>query len=237
MPGPNDTVDAVARAIVNQSADAVTGVVNAAAAHILEVALPVAVAGVHGAFAVVVDQFQELSLDEAIDQAVDAMDGRVSRLAGLALKRAKRLLIKVLGPHRERVVVASRDLLLKSRPGAVHPIAAYPMALLLSEQHVIDEGSEALDGVGGRKRQIREYRLEMLQASNKRWVRPVEWLSHGLGPLWLVILPLPIGPVPVAPIAAAVLFVWTVLISGDQLDSPGIFPDFWKGVIRRSKGA
>jgi len=64
----------------------------------------------------------------------------------------------------------------------------------------------------------------------------VEWLSQGLSPLWLVILPLPI-PMPVAPIAAAVLFVWTVLVSGDQLDSKGPFPGFWKGVVRRSEGA
>jgi hypothetical protein len=39
-----------------------------------------------------------------------------------------------------------------------------------------------------------------------------------------------------APLAAAVLLVWVVLISGDQLDTRRPAPDFWKGVVRRSKG-
>jgi hypothetical protein len=50
---------------------------------------------------------------------------------------------------------------------------------------------------------------------------PIEKLSHGVGPLWLVILPLPV-PAPLAPVAAGILFIWTIFISGDLLDSRGL---------------
>jgi len=43
---------------------------------------------------------------------------------------------------------------------AVRPIAAYPMAVLLSEHNVIVEGSAALDGVRWKDRKAREHRLQ-----------------------------------------------------------------------------
>ena len=46
-----------------------------------------------------------------------------------------------------------------------------------------------------------------------------------------------LGPVPAAPSAGAALIAWTVMISGDQLDSEGFFPNFWTGVVQRSGGA
>ena len=67
-------------------------------------------------------------------------------------------------------------------------------------------------------------RLRKILKHNKRWVgRPVPIAARFLHPLWAV----PVGPVPAAPIAACVLLAWTVLFTGDQLDSPGPFPNFW----------
>jgi hypothetical protein len=68
-------------------------------------------------------------------------------------------------------------------------------------------------------------KLRKILKSNKRWVgRPIPVLARFLHPLWAV----PIGPVPAAPIAASLLLTWTILFTGDQLDAPGPFPNFWR---------
>jgi hypothetical protein len=51
-------------------------------------------------------------------------------------------------------------------------------------------------------------------------------------PLWAV----SISGIPAAPIAAAGLLGWTIMITGNQLDSPGPFSNIWKGVIQRAEG-
>jgi hypothetical protein len=67
--------------------------------------------------------------------------------------------------------------------------------------------------------------LRRLLKHNKLTVGPVPIVSHGLHPLWAVSL----AGVPAAPIAGCLLLAWTILITGDQLDSPGkLFPNFWK---------
>jgi hypothetical protein len=68
--------------------------------------------------------------------------------------------------------------------------------------------------------------LDDLLKSNSRWVGPAGTAAKGLHFLWAVQL----GPVPAAPIAACVMLAWTLIITGDQLDARGPFPNFWDGV-------
>lgn len=60
---------------------------------------------------------------------------------------------------------------------------------------------------------------------NKRWVkRPVSFLAAKLHHLEHVTA----AGVPAAPIAGCILLAWTILLTGDELDSPGIvFPNFY----------
>ena len=71
-------------------------------------------------------------------------------------------------------------------------------------------------------------RVGRLVKTNERWLRPANILAHGLGPLWLVVLPF---GVPLAPVVAAVLMAWVIDISGDQLDSGRPVTNFWRGVV------
>jgi hypothetical protein len=233
----NGQVDRVARTVVERSANGVTRIVAGVAAHPILGALPLKamVPGVDGAIRNAIDLLKEDGVEETIVHATDALNGRVSKLAGGALRRATGLLAKVLGTRRGPVLTESETLLGQGigDPATAIPLVVNLMGRLFDQDDVIARASEAIADVGWAKRHVREGRLEKLRHSNELWVRPVTVLAHGLGPLWLV--PLPIG-VPLAPLAAAVLLVWVVLISGDQLDTRRPAPDFWKGVVRRSKG-
>jgi len=229
-PGRGVYIDDVGHAvdvILRRSERAVTGVIAGvtAAPLIGTLHLP---AGVPDALREMLERLGEWAIEDAVDQ----LPGRVSRLVRLALKRVKRLLSKILGGYRDDLVTAVSGTLLA--PGAG---VGWAMDHLLGAEKVLNRGREAFQNAAATERRTRARRLRKLENSNERWVEPVHILSSGLGKLWSV--PIPLGPgiiVPAAPAAAAALLAWVVLVSGDQLDSDGHYPNFWKGVVQRSEG-
>jgi hypothetical protein len=218
-----DAVDVILR----RSERAVTSVIAGVTAAPLVGALPLP-AGVPDAVREMLEHLGEWAIEEAVDQ----LPGRVSRLVRLALNRVKRLLGKILGDYRDDLVTTVSGTVLA--PGAG---VKWAMNHLFGAENVYTRGREAFQKAAGAERRTRARRLRKLEKSNERWVEPVRILSLGLGKLWIV--PIPLGPgifVPAAPAAAAALLAWVVLVSGDQLDSDGHYPNFWKGVVQRSEG-
>ena len=232
---PPEVIDVrwTAEAIVERSADGVTKVVVGVATHALMAGLPSAASGVHGALRTGLDLMQEADAETVIDDAVDLAQGQVSRLVGMGLRRAGSLLRKIGGKNAHLVVRSAGDVLGEwaDKAAMVDSIVADVMARLYHSDDVILRSSARFTGLSARQRRHRVRELTKLRNSNERWVKPVNYLSYGLGPLWLVPL-----PVPVAPIAAAILLTWVVLISGDQMDASFPFTNFWRGVYRRSGG-
>ena len=233
-PPENDVVRWTADAIVDRSADGVTWVVAGVAAHALAGGLPAVALGGHRELRTGLDLIREAGAENAIDRAVDVAKGRVSKLVGMGLKRAGQLLVRVADGRLEGVADRASGVLSEwaARTQSVDSILGELMAIVYSEDHVVRRSSNILCPLDGRTQRQRERRLWKLRDSNERWIKPVRYLAYGLGPLWLVPL-----PVPVAPIAAAMMLVWVILISGDQMDAGGPFPGFWKGVVQRSDGA
>jgi hypothetical protein len=232
-PGTVASNQEVGQAVLYGSADAVKAVIAGASAAPLVGAVPLP-AGVSDPIRELLERFGEWALDEAIDD----LPGRVSKLVRLALKRVKRLLGKILHGYRDDVIDASDQLLSDgARDESAHrTVVAQLMSRLYDTGDVLDRGTAAIDAAHGLELRARVRRLRKLEKSNGRWVGPVKLLSPGLGKLWAV--PIPLGPVllPAAPAAAAALLAWVVLVSGDQLDTRRHFPNFWKGVVRRSEG-
>jgi len=234
----NGHVDRAARTIVDNSAESVKSIFVGVASHLIAGALPLTavVPGADGAIGKAIDLLEEEDIESTIEFAAQSSKGRVSKLAGRALKHATGLLVKILGEeHRGPVLAQARTLVGQGVSDSASPpsLAGGLMGRLFDLDHVVIQGSEVIDDDGWYERVQREARLERLRRANRLWVGPVQYLSRGLGPLWL--LPLPIG-IPVAPIVAGALIVYVILISGDQLDSQGAWPDFWRGVVRRSSG-
>jgi hypothetical protein len=238
----NDRVRGTADAIVEQSASGVTAIVvglaSAPLIGLVPLPLPKGVQGIDGAIRTALPLLEEQAAEAVLEKAIGKIQGHVSKLVGMGLGRAKRLLVKILGVHKDDVVANAKQLVADGacRQDSDLSLVADLMARLFNEPKVIADGTARIASAGLVARVRREHRLDRLRVSNERWVQPVDILSHGLGHLWLVPLPLPIGPIPVAPVAGMVLLVWVVLISGDQLDSPRPVPDFWKGVVRRASG-
>ncbi|WP_327139060.1 hypothetical protein [Nocardia sp. NBC_01327] len=220
----------VIRKILFQSADATRSVFAGL------LAAPLVGAVVPGA-ADTVRQLLERLGEWQIDLAIDGLPHRISALVRSALRLARRMLLKVLGTRQARVASDVGALI----TGGASTRDRLGIAQLMSYMYYTgDVGDRAYDaftapGATAQDRRRRGERLRKLEKSNKRWVGPVEKLSLGLGPLWIVSIPLGIGTVAAAPAAAAVLLAWLVLMSGDQLDAKH-YPDFWKGVVRRAAG-
>jgi hypothetical protein len=175
-----------------------------------------------------------------LKDAVDEMSGRISKLVRQLFKRATSLLIKVLGEDQAAVLGKVSELLEQDAANLSRQLLVSAMSWVYETGQVEDRAWEGFNPEGrslpASDRDRRIEKLKKLEKSNRRWVGPVEALSHGIGPLWAVPIPCVPIPVPAAPAAAIVLLAWVVLISGDQLDAGRPYPDVWKGVVRRSHG-
>lgn len=80
------------------------------------------------------------------------------------------------------------------------------------------------DGRMGDKARATE--LQDLRKANRRWVGPAEKVTHG----FRFLAPVHLGPIPALAVAAGAVMVWTIILTGDQLDARGPFPNFWDGV-------
>lgn len=231
-------VDSAVNTILNQSADATkkvfTGLVVGPLTSI--VPLPPGMPVPEELVRWLLEQFG----DWGIEQAVDELPGRVCKLVRQPFKRARRLLVKILGTHRGAVLKGLDELLGYGAATKGTQLIAQAMSWVYNTGNVLDRAYDAFNPEDNpltqSQRRSRSERLKKLEKSNRRWVGPVERLSGGIGPLWAI--PIPCGPVPVpaAPAAAIVLLAWVVLLSGDQLDTRHPYPNFWKGVVRRSQG-
>ncbi|MCU1645419.1 MAG: hypothetical protein JWN03_5694 [Nocardia sp.] len=218
------------RAILSQSSDAIGRVfAGLSAVPLVGVVAPDATDKVR-------EMLERLG-DWAIERAIDVLPQRVTALVRIALGRARGLLLKVLGAFRDRVV-ADVDVLVGDGAAASEFTIGTLLGGIYAVSDVNDRACEAFNApnITNRDRQQRGGRLVKLKKSNNRWVvGPVEVLALGLPTLWTVTIPLGGVGVAAAVPAAAILLAWVVLMSGDQLDASH-YPNFWKGVVRRSAG-
>ncbi len=233
----NQRVSGTTDTIVNRSARGVRGVLVNVASHFIAAALPLKVHVSHSSEAIDkgFDLLKEADVEQTIELASEKSKGQVTKLGGEALKRATKLLGKVLDGQKANAVAQGRVLAAagSESPAQWTPLTETIMGKMLGAADVVADGSLSIDSVGWAHRRLREAALGRLEHTNKLWVGPVRYVSSALGPLWFV--PLPIG-VPLAPIVAGMLLVYVVVVSGDQLDSKGPFPNFWKGVRLRAAG-
>jgi hypothetical protein len=163
----------------------------------------------------------------SIRKFVEMTTRRINRLVGALVQRATFLLDSVIPGNRR----AGKRVLRQSPLEATEPLEAGLISKLVKAGAVRSEAKRRLAPAPDRAARIR--RISEVEKLHSRCVGPVRWVAQGLAPLNGVI----IGPVPVAPIVATALLGWTVLVTGDQLDSPGpLFPDVWIGVLRRAAG-
>lgn len=173
----------------------------------------------------------------AVEEAVKELPRGASKWARWALGKATQLLIKVLGP--DRLAIEELDkLLAKGTAKNGTELVAAALVWAYDTGDVIERGEAAYNAAPAAQRNKRGTRLRKLEESNKRWLGPIKLLAPGVGHLWAVPIPLPVPPhvLPAAPAAAAVLLAWTLILSGDQLDSRYPYPNLWKGVVRRAGG-
>ncbi|OBI24096.1 hypothetical protein A5713_08170 [Mycobacterium sp. E2497] len=175
----------------------------------------------------------------AVEEAVKELPRGISKWCRWALGKATQLLKRVLGEQRFE---ALDRLLAKGATTKTTDFISQTLVWVYDTGDVIERGEAAFDPAGQplkkSERNRRGARLGKLEKSNKKWLGPIKLLSPGVGHLWYVPIPLPVPPhaLPAAPAAAAVLLAWTLLLSGDQLDTRYPYPNFWKGVVRRAKG-
>ncbi|MEO8908260.1 MAG: hypothetical protein ABI310_09315 [Microbacteriaceae bacterium] len=228
-------VDFTVRKIIRRSATSVTKITAGVTAAPLVGALPLQwSATVAEAIHNVLEQVGEWAIEETIERVL----GRISILVRAALKRVKRLISTFLGRYVTSVSPHSEELINEgvAIDRGAREVVYGLMWRLYKADAVIDDAAVAFVGLSRNDIRARAARLRKLERSNERWVGPIEIISKGIGPLWRV--PIPLGPfiIPAGPVAAAVMLAWVVLISGDQLDRGGIYPNVWKGVVRRSQG-
>jgi hypothetical protein len=154
---------------------------------------------------------------------------RVARLVRILVARGQAALTSVLQDYgsvvKEMIKVAEPAVMVSK------PFAGNIVGRVTRSKEVRKVARVQLNAAADRKQC--EKRLLALKRTHRKWVGPVRIVAGGLRHLWAV----PVGPVPIpaAPVAAVALLGWTVLITGDLLDSRG-YPDCWKGVIRRASG-
>jgi hypothetical protein len=178
----------------------------------------------------------------AVEEVAKGIPKVVSRWSRWALRKATELLHKVLGKHRLQVLERVDKLLTAGATKSGTDLISTALVWVYDTGNVIERGEAVFDHPGqplpGGQRRKRATRLRKLEESNKKWLTPIKLLSPATGHLWCVPIPLPLPPhaIPAAPAASAVLLAWTLLLSGDQLDTRYPFPDLWKGVVRRAQG-
>lgn len=228
-------------AIVERSADGVVavtaGLVVGPALGPMRLTVPGAGPGFASAIDVLATLLREQMTETAFEDVIDQVPGRMTKLVVRGIGRSRRLLNKILGSQRNEMAEKARELAATGAcaEGEGPSIIAVLIGGIYDRVDVVNRGSAHLStSAADRKR--REDRLVALEKTNERWIFPVEVISRGLGPMWALPMPSPIGPVPAAPVVGIVLLVWDVFVSGDHLDARGPFSNFWKGVVRRSDG-
>ena len=169
---------------------------------------------------------------------------RISRLIKLVIGRLHELLEAVSSGFRdavgailgafdpEELITGNIIVHLVGRVFKSETIASTAFKNLAKCRTIWTDGQLQLHRIESRERKRRVRGLKKLTRSNKRWVGPAGAVAAGLGPLWAA----GVAGVPAAPVVAFVLLAWSILITGDQLDAEGLYPNFWKGVLRISKG-
>jgi hypothetical protein len=166
---------------------------------------------------------------DAVRSAVGGIAGRIAGLVGRLIARVEDVLGAVLGNYREAVGAVIEEADPASFVGET--LAGKVVGRVLRADGIRAEAVARLAaGPGETARRLR--RMRRLARSNRRWVGPVRFAARGLAHLWGV----PLGPVPAAPVAAVALLAWTIVVTGDQLDTAGPVPDVWVGVRRIAGG-
>ena len=166
---------------------------------------------------------------EAVRSAVADVAGRIAGLVGRLIARVQDVLAAVLGGYRDAVGAVIEEADPASYVG--ESLAGKVLGRLWRADGVRAEATARLAAApADTPRRVR--RLRRLVRANRRWVGPVRYAARGLPHLWAV----PLGPVPAAPVAGVALLAWTTLVTADQLDAAGPYPDVWRGVVRIAGG-
>lgn len=166
---------------------------------------------------------------EAVRSAVGDVAGRIAGLVGRLIARVQDVLAAVLGGYRDAVGAVIEEADPASYVG--ESLAGKVLGRLWRADGVRAEATARLAAAPADTPQ-RVRRLRRLVHANRRWVGPVRYAARGLPHLWAV----PLGPVPAAPVAGVALLAWTTLVTADQLDAAGPYPDLWRGVVRIAAG-
>lgn len=235
-----DAVGHAVRVIRIQTAESINSVfVGLAAVPVLDMIIPLPEG--KEALELLRDALEEPT-SWAVEEVAKEIPKVISRWSRWALRKATELLHRVLGDHRVQVLERVDELLKVGSAKSGTNLISGALVWVYDTGDVIERGEAAFEPPGqplpAGQRRNRATRLRKLEESNKKWLTPIKLLSPATGHLWCVPIPLPIPPhaIPAAPAAAAVLLAWTVLLSGDQLDTRYPFPNVWKGVVRRAQG-
>lgn len=176
-------------------------------------------------------------LKEALDLApgfiAEALLREYRKIAGLVkslVNRAKKIFNSICSNYRDILSPVQDDVM----AALTEPLGARLIAELLNAGKVQTDAIQQLGVVqDAHERDDRIQRIKKLKKLHARWVGPVRYTADGL-PL---LAPIMVGPVAAAAIAGVGLLAWTVIVTGDQLDtSRRSFPDRWAGVVRRAGG-
>jgi hypothetical protein len=165
-----------------------------------------------------------------IAEALRRKARKIGNLIRSLVGRAKKIFDTICGNYREILEPVQDDVM----ESVNDSLGAALIAKLLDAGKVRGDAAQRLnEAAAGGERDDRIKRMRKLKRLHERWVGPVRYTAEGL-PL---LIPVMVGPVSAAAIAAVGLLSWTVVITGDQLDSSRrLIPDFWPGVVRRAGG-
>jgi hypothetical protein len=209
----DELIDDVVREIVDRAGSAGTSVLVGMGGVLLHVLSPMHEA-VRATPAFIRDAFQRGAR-------------RIAKLVKRLVGRATDVLDSVFSGYRNAV----SEVLEEAVGRRFDPFGAALIAGIVKDEDVRARAARQLRSAEHPRRAAR--RVGKTATLHKHWVGPVPWVAKGLPALWAV----PIGPVPAGAVAAVVLLAWTILLTGDQLDSDGqLFPDLWAGVVRRAGG-
>jgi hypothetical protein len=173
------------------------------------------------------------ALNLAPEVVADSIRRGIRKIAGIVkvlIGRAKKIFDSILGNYREVLSPVAGEI----ESALTESLGARLIAKLVDADTVRSNAKTQLSGArDDRERDRRIRKVNHVKTLNARWVGPVRFVAHGL-PL---LAPIMIGPVPTVAIAGAGLLGWTVLVTGDQLDTTRrFFPDLCPGVVRRAGG-
>ena len=165
-----------------------------------------------------------------VADAVRRQVRRIAKLVKFLVRRANDIFNAVLGKYREVLSPVLDEV------GAelTETLGARLVVRLVDADRVRSNAEERLTRArNARQRKRRIQKMKHVKTLHRRWVGPVRFVADGLP----FLAPMMIGPVPTAAIAGVGLLGWTVIVTGDQLDTTRkFFPDLWCGVVRRAGG-